>query len=791
MSVSGTSAGVGQELTTISETRFRILAGLLLLFLSLFQNSPILRGQVPLPVNLILRYPLWNSTRPGVLADQRLDVFGDQMYQFYPWFEFLARSARQGVLPLWNPHSLLGTPFQASTQTRVFYPLTISYLLFDPVVAWTLNYVLAPVLAGFFTLLFARSIGLSRSGSLVAAITFAFSGFLFTWSGWPHADTALWLPLVLYAVQRLHIRVSLANISLLAVAFAVSFFGGSPGVAASIALAVSLFAGFRLLVPTAGSGRATRRNFVRGFLIAGILACGLSAIQLLPMLEWVGQTARSPVLSDYGKWHVQSSQFVAFFSRDAQVTPNNAGLVFPEEAMYCGILALILAAHSFLSPRREALFFALLAVIGIEVVFGWGLPFWLTSHAPGFAAFNNRRFILLVSFSVAILAGLGLSRLQERWKSGLADDAWWASWLIGCAAVLLGTLHLWERFLGTSQGDRRWLYSPFSTALLLIVAAVLCGPFLRKVKYLHLAVVAVVVLDLLSYARRHASFSPARDFLPEPEAFSMLRKSDDSTYRILGIEASIPFNYEVIAGFFSPAGYDYPLRRTARLLDFVSAGEQWSDFTLSTIQRDPNRLLDLMNVKYLVANKQRQLARRLGGNEDRFRLFWADDNVEIIENRSSLPRAFPIPASRAVVIGDDEQALSRVTHSSFDPGRDVVLNAAPVFAKARAGGGSDGESIQPGIDMIDLSTTVDEPSIVVISDIWYPGWRVRVNGREHQLLRTDYAFKGVALAPGSHHIRFYFRPMSFIAGAAISAVTLIGIIAAQFGGKRRRGEENA
>lgn len=762
----------------VSETRFRVAALLILVLLTLFQNALIFDGFVPIPADLSVRYPLWsfNKTRPAAdpTRDNRL---GDKIYQFYPWFEFAGRSIREGTLPLWNPHSLLGTPFQAATQTRVFYPVTILYVLFPTALAWTLHNLLVPVLAGFFCLLFARSIHLSRTGALVASMTFAFSGFMAIWNGWPLADSALWLPLTFYATQRLHHRISFANISLLAFAIALSFLGGNPTVAPTIGVAVALFAIFRLRIGQDGPA-APRRDFARSFLFAVFLALALSAIQSLPLLEWGGQTARSAVASDYGRWHIRSSQFPAFLSRDIQADPTNADMNLPDEAIYPGVLALLLAAHAFLSRRGDALFFALLAVLAIEIMFGWGLPYWLSSHVPGFAAFNNKRFLLLASFSIAILAGLGLTRLQERWRaSGPAEKQWWASWLIGCAVLVLGTVHLWERFLGTSHGDRRWLYSPASTALLLVIGALLCAPFLKRVRGLSIAIVAVIALDLISYGYRPATFSPAGILLPEPEALAMIRRSGHANDRILGVEYAVPFNYETLAGLFSPAGYDYPLQRTAKLLDFVSAGEQWTDFLVETLQRDPNRLLDLMNVRYVIVNQRQKPERLLQQSPGRFRLYWSDENVAVFENSRVLPRAFAVPATRATVIQDDKIALEKVTDQSFDPGRDVVVDRPLTFAPA-ATGNTGAAGFKQRNNTIDVSLAVGEPSVLVVSDAWYPGWKVRVNGLEHQLLRTDYAFKGVALAPGSHNVHFYFRPLSFMAGAAITLLTLAGMVAA-------------
>src|ERR1700690_985538 len=45
----------------------------------------------------------------------------DFIYQYYPFRNFAAVSLRGGALPLWNPYTFNGMPFQADIQTAVFY----------------------------------------------------------------------------------------------------------------------------------------------------------------------------------------------------------------------------------------------------------------------------------------------------------------------------------------------------------------------------------------------------------------------------------------------------------------------------------------------------------------------------------------------------------------------------------------------------------------------------------------------------------------------------------------------
>lgn len=65
-----------------------------------------------------------------------------------------------------------------------------------------------------------------------------------------------------------------------------------------------------------------------------------------------------------------------------------------------------------------------------------------------------------------------------------------------------------------------------------------------------------------------------------------------------------------------------------------------------------------------------------------------------------------------------------------------------------------------GLDEIVIAARTDVPAILVLTDPFYPGWQVTVNGERRPLLRADILFRGVELPPGAHEVRFQFRPFS-------------------------------
>jgi hypothetical protein len=136
----------------------------------------------------------------------------------------------------------------------------------------------------------------------------------------------------------------------------------------------------------------------------------------------------------------------------------------------------------------------------------------------------------------------------------------------------------------------------------------------------------------------------------------------------------------------------------------------------------------------------------------------ANGGVRVWENPATLQRAFLVGA---VQRSTPRTALQTLLSDAFDPLRIAVVEEEPTVALPSEPNGqfrgtatlkrySDSE--------MEIRTQSASPSLLVISDTWYPGWRAWVNGREVPLMRADYALRGVALPAGSHDVRCAYRP---------------------------------
>ena len=163
--------------------------------------------------------------------------------------------------------------------------------------------------------------------------------------------------------------------------------------------------------------------------------------------------------------------------------------------------------------------------------------------------------------------------------------------------------------------------------------------------------------------------------------------------------------------------------------------------------------------------------------------------VRVFENLRVLPRAFVVPRSGVEVEPDENRAMTRLVLPTFDPAVSVLLPEAPAWPAAGAGApaaDNGAEIVSLSVNEVRVAARASTDAVLVFTDIHYPGWRVWVDGREAPLLRTDYAFKGVALGPGAHDVRFAFVPWRYRVGGLISCATLLFLAGVVVVDRRRR-----
>jgi hypothetical protein len=176
-------------------------------------------------------------------------------------------------------------------------------------------------------------------------------------------------------------------------------------------------------------------------------------------------------------------------------------------------------------------------------------------------------------------------------------------------------------------------------------------------------------------------------------------------------------------GIFDVAGLINPLS----LADY--------DRYLNAVPSRSSPLFDFLNAKYVIAAKDVTL------DWEKFvSVFDADPALNVYLNREALPRAQVI--HRAIAAPDREAAFAALYDPDFDPATTVVVEGGEALEVTVSSPAMiDLEAFGPNEIWLRVDTPAD--AYLVLSEVWYPGWRATVDGVPAQVLRANYAFRAV------------------------------------------------
>ena len=734
---------------------------------------------------------------------QKPSITSDCTFSYYPRRVFATRLIRQGQVPFWNPHQFCGTPFFANFQSAVFYPINLLLYGFDPPTQMDLFIYIHFLIAAIFTFLLARKLGISTGGSLIASLAFTFCTFMTTRYGQPtFISTASWLPALILLGEHLREQPNWRRAGLLVVGLVFCILSGFPQLVIFNTYALITYMIVRGLVER---DRTEHRWYIPlGYLLVAIGIAGLiCSYQLLPTYELSKFSFRKTLpyrmiaSSAHSGFAVLKYLIPDILGNPVDLGPISkmlhaarGGSVFAKNYVstmgYVGILPLLLAVISLCKPSRKMLPFAVLAAISVLAVFGTGL-LRILYHLPGFNFSRIDRLIVVYMFSFAILAGHGFDIVGSG-KHRMVGI------VTLCFAVVAGLLTYWlvqggidsivsRASLGTSIDvyrnyalTRTTIFAIFSLVAVATVLLMWRGALSPRI--FAIISICVVLVDLLPQGMKFKVTQPASQIVPHSTFVEDLR-SDSEKWRFAKFGASIlPANTATLVELDDIHGYD--ALNVNHFIDLLGA----VDSTVTAVsnaalrrrigpfaQRKAlsSKILDLLNVRYIlsVADVGGQLPQPIR---------WI--------NKDCLPRAFLVP--RARFFESYERMLDYMRTDEFDPAGEVLLRHGEDRSSLSPGDSLCGEAhlLKYEPNRVEVEVTCRSTCYLVLSDVWYPGWKVYVDGRERKLLRADYALRAVKIGTGKHVVTFVYFPSTFRIGLLVS-IGGLALLAVMLSSRRR------
>jgi len=773
----------------------------LLTLITLFPAA--LVGKVVGPEDLLQERPPLTQVASASHAGPSNYLLSDPVEVFHPDLRWTRNSLHNGNVPLWNNRVFAGAPTFSMQQTAGLYPTNWLAYALPFFLALTLIAILKVTLAAFGTWLFCRAFNFRRSVSFFAGISFGFSACFVIWLEHSHANAYLLLPWMLWLVDRVCRSARIRDAAGLAAVTSLLWLGGHPGSFLLIGLMAVAYALFRVFSPQLDEqGQAlssSNKGRVTALLLgAGLLGIAASTVTIFPFIELLRQSTDTARGSTQG---LPAKTLLTLFLPEAWGRPDSGfelplGINYAERTVYIGALPLMLAAAGFAIKRsREQWFFAGTALF--SAVLALGVPFissFLRSIPP-FSQVSTVRAVVLLVFSLVILAAWGLKDLlvanrAERRRALLVAGAVFMLpllWALLHPSVLsavssLGTVLPW---VGSDPSDYthtaaasvlRWIF--FGAVSLVVIASINRDKQNDRGAVLYV-VVALVVIDLGFLGH---GFHPMIDrsvadsaSTPSIEKARALQGSN----RVIGEGEYLIPNLPVQYGLRDARGHGLPVMRRFLKLYNAYGGYGFQATRFDSEKPGAKQILDTFGIKVLLTGYRKKdppidgLKKKLTGPDERVYL-----------NSSALPRAWFTTGQRSVggedaarnlTVSSDREQLFKEPVLEVDSSAEVKTpKTAPV------------KFILDGDRRITLETNAPAAGHLVLLDAFYPGWQATVDGQKAEIVAANGAFRAVALSAGRHRIEFVYSPWSFKAGALISAAAWLLILVGLLGHRLRR-----
>ncbi|HEU5115348.1 MAG TPA: hypothetical protein VFT74_01590, partial [Isosphaeraceae bacterium] len=278
-----------------------------------------------------------------------------------------------------------------------------------------------------------------------------------------------------------------------------------------------------------------------------------------------------------------------------------------------------------------------------------------------------------------------------------------------------------------------------------------------------------------------------------------------------------------------PLGLEYTLvEGTAELYDYMfffspfegihseQVAEALAHDPEARLVTHPRRGFDLWNSRYFIlpyipANDEHRsyyaflaetevIAPRFGGSEDRkAKERWAEtEDWQLRRNLDAFPRAWVVhdaiirPPISGLNRGDRAALMEDITYKNdptwsvrgkvvYDP-REVAWvelenqgEIHPYLSRSAVQPSEAPRITRYETERVEIEVDLKTPGIVVLADVFYPGWRLTVDGEEAPIYRTNRLMRGAALTAGRHRLVYTYEPNSVRVGLALSTVGLLAL----------------
>lgn len=719
---------------------------------------------------------------PVILGDLTI-AHGDATNVSLPLQRVLAVALENDRFPLWSNLLYGGHPLFAEGQGGFAHPLNLLLFGFFPLLfAHNLFHFICSLLMALGSYALCRALEFGRLASVVGGLAFGCSHIaMSTTHNAPVAGTLAWAPLAVAMMESWWKNPTRRNALAFAIAVALMVLGGYQ----QIVYGTLLFMAALLL------SRVLSREFLRHperlgvYLRSGSLAVtttlGLTAVQMLPLLELTENSIRAQGVGLLFATHLDSFYRGFFFSIQGPGSSANIGLGSI-------LVASLGAVVVFLRPKRLIWGYVLATwlLIDLGTAENSAIYLFFRESVPGIDKFRSALVFMNVGLmGVSVLAGATVNKLQEGVSLTLARKA-------GVLAAVVAVF-------GTALYLRNDVVSPLFFVFAAVAwAGLLVGVAFNKGHWGVLWVIGVIVVESLSFRLCLDAYIDRKVFQSPPEIVEYLKQKHPAGFDFKIANLSTSIHKLIQTAFLSdPAvmttaieeysaslepntnliwqvpsihgGLAIPMsrsgdRRVKKLIERELKGRS---------PRSPgSRLIDLVGVRYVILNKYQTLAPTRTDLVEVFR----SKRHRLFENRHYRPRFRFYEDYLQVRSWEEAFALFLKPEPVRQSGRLILESRevlkAPAADRARKGRATI-ETIKTSPELYEVRVNAPRSGYLFLADAPYRGWQAEVDGVIVPLYAANLLGKALPVPAGNHLVRLSFEAPSFWLGLWISLGTLI------------------
>lgn len=482
---------------------------------------------------------------------------------------------------------------------------------------------------------------------------------------------------------------------------------------------------------------------------------------------------------------------------------------FTTSPMYFGIITILLAFIGiYYNFKKSILVQALVVISFISLILSFGrtapvLYDILFYNLPYFSSFRAPVMIhILINVAFVILAGFGIKSIIEAAKDKTIGNKFLSSakfiFPILALPIVISIIGFGDYYTsqvqssplvqklqaqGANAQQIQQYVSQISTiayenvksemlvvGFLLLAAFAACYFFIKgNIKYqlFGFALLLLLIIDLwhIDFKTLHWDSKTDKEaYFKTPDFVDWILKNEKNTndFRVLNLQKGQPVRENTLAYWRLQNVYGY---QGAKLRTF----QDMDDVVGLT---NPNAW-KLMSTKYIISDQ--------AYDDSMFTPVFKGSKFVML-NRNYYPKAFFVNSYK---VSGGLDILNSIKEGKSDPKQIAFLEKDPGVKIDAPDSTAKVNFTSYNINDISLEAEASGNNLLYISEVYYPDWKVYIDGQPAEIFKANYLFRAIIIPKGKHKIEFKLEPKTYYTGKSLSTGTnlfLILIFAAAIGG---------